>query len=65
MYRNQWTVKRAGEIQDGSLRAQKMLKELSSDALEQTFMISGSAFLGFTQQRCKNDLNRARFPFKI
>ena len=42
---NQRTVSRAGDVHEGSLRAQKRLKELSSDALELTLNIVGSIFL--------------------
>ena len=48
---NQRTVKSGGEIQDGSLRAQKILNELSSEAFEQTLIISGCFFRAFSQDR--------------
>ena len=63
--RNHRTVSKGGEIHEGSLRAQKILKDESKDALEQTLIIIGSVLRGFTQQRYVKALNRARFPFEI
>ena len=43
---NQRTVKRPGEDQVGSLRAQKMLKELSNADLEADFIMAAWVFRG-------------------
>ena len=61
----QRTISNVGDVQEGSLRAQKRLKEQSKDALEQTLKIIGRVFLGFSQHRKTKALNRARFPFEI
>ena len=55
---------RAGDVQDGSLRAQKILKELNKAAFEQAFMTATCFLRGSWQQRKSRALKRARFPFE-
>ena len=57
-------AKRAGDVQVGSLRAQKMLNELSRAALEQIFVIAPCDLRGPWQQRNRKALKRARLPFE-
>ena len=57
------TIKGLGETHEGSLRALKMLKEHSKEALEQTRINPAVVDLGDVQELKTNDLIRARFAF--